>query len=117
MSSTRSTYIIPHTPHHHMYSKQCIYGDMHIPMQVQDFELQQETILKSSLHPLSRGLATSSGSRLASPAPPTAPARLGLSSTSQSRMTTPTPTLTTPGSRLNVSRTLSIVHVIDFIQS
>ena len=67
--------------------------------QVQEYEHQQQTVLKSSFHPLVRSAATSSGSRLGSQAPPTAPARLGLSSTGQSRTSTPTPA----GARLHVS--------------
>ena len=86
--------------------------------QVQDYELQQQLLLKGSAHPLiSRGLATASGSRLqagvggasGTKAPPTAPARLGLASTSQStRVSTPT------GTRLYVSR-FSKIRFFDFI--
>ena len=75
-------------------------------VQVQDYELQQQSLLKSSFHPLSWGLATASGSRLqaavggasSTKAPPTAPAKLALASTSQSRISTPT------GARLHVSK-------------
>ena len=80
--------------------------------QVQDYEFQQQSLLKSSLNPLSRGLATASGSRLqaavggvsSTKAPPTAPARFGLASTSQSRTVTPT------GARLQVNKNYVIKY-------